>query len=225
MNQNDKKTLMDIIKSKIDGGWNFNDIQEFVIMQQDNDMFLEIKNEIENYFQVKQDINDKNKKYWMLICNPSDWEDDDDYNTYHVNETLKNLHNKEDGEWWKINDKTNMELKMKVGHRGIIKISNDTRNENFREDNDGNIVPLLDAGIYGIFEITNDHEGDYVYKFDNGYWYIHITMINNYFDKNINISSTKSKELIGETIYKSQSSRELDEVLFNRVIKYINDKS
>ena len=212
--------LIEMLKRKFVNGENLEDIREFVLKHQDETVYKELEEELINYYNELLRIKEKNKKYWMLVANPMHWEDDDGC-VFHINATLKNLHKKEDGEWWKINDKTNMERKMKVGELGIIKISNDTRNEDFRTTDDNDIVPLLEAGIYGVFEIVNDNEGDFVYKFDNGYWYIHIKMIDNYFDKDTNISSEKSRELIGETIYNSQSSRELDKVLFNKVVGYI----
>jgi hypothetical protein len=216
------KDLLEMLKRKIFNGEELSTIKKFVLLNQNEKIYLEIEEELKQYFEEKSKSNEKNKKYWMLVCNPMHWGDEE--GEFKVNELLKNLHKQEDGEWWKINDKTNMELKMKIGHRGIIKVSEDTRNDDLRTDNNDEIVPLLDAGLYGIFEVTNDHEGDFVFKFDNGYWYIHIKMIDNYFDNGLNISKEKSRELIGETIYNSQSSRKLDKVLFDKVIDFIDNK-
>ncbi len=221
MNPSDMITLLQITKSKIDKGATFEDIEKFIVDIHGNEIMSQVESDINEYLNLKNKSREKNKKFWMLVCNPMYWGDEE--GEFKVNELLKNLHKQEDGEWWKINDKTNMELKMKIGHKGIIKVSEDTRNDNYRTDNDGEIVSLLDSGIYGVFEITNDNECDSVYQFDNGDWYVHIKMIDNYFDYALNISKEKSRELIGETIYNSQSSRELDKVLFDRVANYSED--
>jgi hypothetical protein len=222
MNKNDLNTLLDIVKSKLDNGSTLEEIKKFIITTQNENVFSELKNDIENYIQSKQDIQNKIQKHWMLICNPATWGHED--GDFIVNELLKDLHNNEDGEWWKINDKTNMELKMKVGHKGIIKVSDDSRSQDLRTDEDDRIVPILESGIYGVFEIIEDFEGDFVVENEYGEHFVHIKMIDNYFDQGINISKEESRKLISESIYNSQSSRELDKNLFDRVIKYIEEK-
>ena len=91
----------------------------------------------------------------MLICNPKLWGDGSE--EFEANELLFDLDTHE--ELWKINANTNMERQMKIGHKGIIKVSEDSRSKESRTDNEGNIVPLLESGIYGLFEIVEHEDG------------------------------------------------------------------
>ncbi|MGB5793801.1 hypothetical protein [Poseidonibacter sp.] len=210
---------LQIIKSKIDDGLTHEEVESFSNNQYGADITAQLKPEIEEYFEQKEIYREKNKRYWMLICNPMQW--GDEAGEYIVNELLKNLHIKteDDYEWWKINKQSNMHKKMKIGEKGIIKVSEDTRNDDLRTSKDGKIVDKLDSGIYGIFEVVECYDNKCI---DESEYYVSIRMIENYFNDGINISKSKSNELIGETIYNSQSSRELNKVLFNKVLSYID---
>jgi len=56
---------LDISKSKIDKGLDFNGIKEFIISFHNEDIFLKLKNDIENY------INSKNKKLPNILLQPT----------------------------------------------------------------------------------------------------------------------------------------------------------
>lgn len=221
MKESELLVLIQITKSKIDKGDTLQDIEKFVINIHGQNVMDKIRIDVEEYIQIKKAIQEKNKKYWMLVSNPLLWGDED--SAFKVNEIFKNLHKQEDGEWWKINDNTNMELKMKIGERGIIKISDDHRDIESRTDKNGKIVPLLEAGIYGIFETipAYDDEKKCVQISDGLHW-VHIKLIDNFFDKGMNISKEKSIELLSENIYKSQSSREIEKFTYENIVKYID---
>ncbi len=73
MNQTDLNTLLNISKSKIDKGLNFNEIKEFILSFHNEDIFLKLKNDIENYF------NSKNKKLPNILLQPTGNATKDDF--------------------------------------------------------------------------------------------------------------------------------------------------
>ena len=218
MNSNDLKDLIEMLKRKIDKGSSIEDIKTLVYSNQSEEIYLQIKEELEEYIAYKTELLEKNKPYWMLICNPKLWGDGTE--EYEVNELLFNL-NEEEPEYWKINDKTSMELQMKKGHRGIIKVSEDSRSKALRTDENNNIVPLLEAGIYGIFEVIEDEDGDCTYQDDYGDSFVNIKVINNFYKEGMNISKEISRELIGETVYNSIPSRKINKEAFENVVNHI----
>ena len=209
--------LLQICKSKIDDGFSHEELISFIKSNENEILFSKIKEEIEDYIDKKMQNEQKNKLYWMLICNPLMWGDGSE--TYEVNELLYNL-NENNIEPWKINARTDMERQMKVGHKGIIKVSDDKRTEAERCDDEGEIVDKLDAGIYGIFEVVEDEDGDCTYETEDGYYLVNIKVIDNFYRKGINISKEKSRELLGVDVYNSIPSRKIDKNLFDRVVNY-----
>jgi len=149
-------TLIQIAKSKIDKGATLQEIEKFIIDIHGQDFMDKISTDVEDYLDLKNKSREKNQPYWMLICNPKLWGEGS--NEYEVNELLYDLDTHE--EFWKINTNTNMELQMKIGQKGIIKVSEDTRSKEARKDENGNLVPLLESGIYGLFEIVADETGN-----------------------------------------------------------------
>ena len=133
--------------------------------------FDAIKIDLENYYNKYG----RKKKYWMLICNPKLWGDDTE--EFEVNELLYNL-NKHNIESWKINARNSMDIAMKAGDLGIIKVSEDNRNKALRMDDDGHIVEKLEAGIYAVFEIVKDEDGEVTWESTNGNFYVNIKTIN-----------------------------------------------
>ena len=154
----------------------------------------------------------------MLICNPKLWGDGTD--EYEVNELLFELDTHE--ELWKINANTSMHLQMKIGQKGIIKVSEDTRSKEARKDKNKEIVPLLDSGIYGLFEIVAYEEKNPIHK-KYGEYLVNIKMFDNFYKDGINISKEKSRELLGDNTYNSISSRKIDKKLYENVVNYIKE--
>jgi len=216
MNPSDMITLLQIAKSRIDKGATIEEIEKFIISVHGQEIMDKIKTDVEEYLSLKNKNREKNQPYWMLICNPKLWGDGTD--EYEVNDLLHDLDTHE--ELWKINANTNMELQMKIGHKGIIKVSEDSRSKEARTDMDGNVVPLLESGIYGLFEIVEHEDGSPIDKYFDEFS-VNIQMFDNFYKDGINISKEKSRELIGESVYNSIPSRKIDKLLYDNVVKYI----
>lgn len=216
MNPSDMITLQQIAKSRIDKGATIEEIEKFIISVHSQEIMDKIKTDVEEYLSLKNKNREKNQPYWMLICNPKLWGEGTD--EYEVNELLHDLDTHE--ELWKINAKTNMELQMKIGHKGIIKVSEDSRSKEARRNMDGNVVPLLESGIYGLFEIVEHEDGSPIDEYFDEFS-VNIQMFDNFYKDGINISKEKSRELIGESVYNSIPSRKIDKVLYDNVVKYI----
>jgi hypothetical protein len=217
MNQNDLNAILSICKKRIDIDENYDDLKAMHGV----DVFTQIEAELQSYIEKKNARYEANKPYWMLISNPSMWGDATD--KYEVNQLLFNLNN-ETIQAWKINHHTSMERQMKTGELGIIKVSDDKRTKAERTNDDGEILPLLDSGIYGIFEVVEDEDGDCTYLAENGDWYVNIHVIDNFYAKGKNISKEISKELLGDNVYNSIPSTKIDKKLFNNVVNYIENK-
>ena len=198
------------------------------------DNFNDLKNEImknTNYKNISQNTIDEiekfyNKyqrkpKYWMLISNPAKWDDGD--NQHEVNNNLLSL-DENSIEFWKINDRTDMELAMKAGDLGIIKVSEDTRSIKNRTDKNGEIVPILNSGIYAIFEVIKDEDGDITFENEDGNWFVNIKVIDNLFAKDKIIDKDTSMKLLGENLYKSVPSTRITKEVFDKVLDYIEKR-
>lgn len=220
MTQDDKNEILAICKRRMDKGEVFDSIKSFVI-KRDEELFNELEDELLEYSNKRNERLESNKPYWMLICNPSKWYEETE--AYEVNELLYNL-DETTIEPWKINFRTSMNRQMKKGHRGIIKVSEDTRSEIDRMDPNGETVPRLQSGIYGIFEVVEDEDGDCTYETENGEWFVNIKVMENYFREGVTIPKNTSIELLGENVYKSQTSTKIDRVLFEKVADYISMK-
>ena len=85
---------------------------------------------------------------------------------------------------------------------------------------DGNLVPLLESGIYGLFEIVEHEDGSPIDEYDDEFS-VNIQMFDNYYKSNVNIPKEKSRELLGENVYNSIPSRKIDKSLYENVVKYI----
>lgn len=216
MNPSDMITLLQIAKSKIDKGATFEEIEKFIKDIHGQETMDKIKTDVEDYLSLKNKNREKNQPCWMLICNPKLWGDGS--NEFEANELLHDLDTHE--ELWKINANTNMELQMKIGHKGIIKVSEDSRSKEARTDMDGNLVPLLESGIYGLFEIVEHEDGSPIDKYDDEFS-VNIQMFDNFYKANLNIPKDKSRELLGENVYNSIPSRKIDKSLYENVVKYI----
>lgn len=218
MNPSDMITLVQIAKSKIDKGATFKDIEKFITDLHDQNVMDKIRTDIEEYINLKNEYREKNQSYWMLICNPRLWGEGTD--EFEVNELLYNLDTHE--ELWKINVNTSMHLQMKIGQKGIIKVSEDTRSKEMRTDENGDLVPLLESGIYGLFEIVDyENSGSPIDEYYDEYM-VNIQMFDNFYKEGVNIPKEIAKELLGENIYNSIPSRKIDKAIYENVVNYIN---
>jgi|GEM_PF-3682940 len=165
---------------------------------------------IEKYYKKYK----RKPKYWMLISNPEKW--GDGTQEYEVNDLLFNL--KKDS--WKVNSQIEMHLKMREGDLGIIKASEDRRSQKQRINHKGETVKVLTPGIYAIFQIVKDSDGDVVRKSNDGEWFVNIKIIENFFAKNNIIPKEEAIELLGKSIYENQGNREIDKELYDKIVAY-----
>ncbi len=114
-----------------------------------------------------------------------------------------------------------MHLQMKIGQKGIIKVSEDTRSKEARKDENGDLVPLLESGIYGLFEIVEHENGSPIDEYQDEYM-VNIKMFDNFYKEDVNIPKEIAKELLGENIYNSIPSRKIDKSIYENVVKYID---
>lgn len=219
MNPSDMITLLQITKSKIDKGATFKEVEKFIVTVHGKDIMSQLKADIDDYINLKDKNREKNQPYWMLICNPKLWGDGSE--EFEANELLYDLDTHE--ELWKINANTNMELQMKIGQKGIIKVSEDSRSKEARTDYEGNIVPILESGIYGLFEIVEYETGSCIDEY-YGDFAVNIQMFDNFYKDGINIPKEKSRELLGENVYNSIPSRKIDKNLYDNVVDYIKNR-
>jgi len=212
----DLKKLIEICKKKIDKKedvFNFLDEHDFSAKLSEKD-FNKLKNKIKKYSNVKKEQLEKNKKYWMLISNPLKWGDGEE--PFRVNQLLYDL----DEVSWTINKNTDITHQMKKGHKGIIKVSKDKRNIDERSDNEGNIVEKLLSGIYGIFEVIEDEDGDCTYELDNGEWRVNIKMINNFYRDGQIVDKDKAIKYLGNDVFFSIPSREISKKSYLEIIDF-----
>ena len=215
MNQQQKDQLK-MYSNSIHKYDTFEDLKQYILNKKNGiEIFEAIEIDLENYFNKYG----RKTKYWMLISNPKLWGDTEEFK---VNELLYNL-NDNNIEPWKINDKTSMDKAMRVGDLGIIKVSDDKRIKSSRLDDNGEEVPLLEAGIYAIFEVVKDEDEDTTWESEYGKFYVNIKVINNLFANGKNISKENSIKLLGENLYKSIPSTKIDKSIFDKVISYIDN--
>jgi hypothetical protein len=215
MNNVDLEKVLKICKSKID-----NKEDAFAYLERNfSDSLLDkemnqLENDINQYLFFKEELSGKNKKYWMLICNPLDWGEGE--KPFKVNKLLYEL----DKESWTINKNTDITHKMKKGHKGIIKVSKDNRIEDERCDDEGNIVEKLISGIYGTFEVVEDEDGDCTYEVENGEWFVNIKMINNFYKEDKIIDKEDAIRYLGKDIFFSRPSRDILEKSYVEIIDF-----
>lgn len=218
MSNEDLKLLLQIAKSKIDKGETFDDVKTFIVSSQSNEIYGQIEDEIIEHIKRKEILKEKNKSYWMLISNPSKWGDEPEYM---FNDTIFNLDENNIIEW-SINKNTDISFQMKEGELGIIKVGEDNRTITQRTDNNGDVVQLLEAGIYAIFQIVKDDEGYVTFEDENGDYRVNIKVIDNFYNRGKRISKGKSIEILGETKFKSMSSTKIDKKEFEIIANLVN---
>jgi hypothetical protein len=215
MNQQQKDQLR-MYSNSIHKYDTFEDLEQYILNRENGiETFEAIKIDLEDYYNTYG----RKTKYWMLISNPRLWGDTEEFE---VNELLYNL-NDNNIQYWKINDRTSMDKAMRVGDLGIIKVSDDKRTKSSRLDDNGEEVPLLEAGIYAIFEVVKDKDEDTTWESEYGNFYVNIKVINNLFANGKNISKENSIKLLGENLYKSIPSTKIDKSIFDKVISYIDN--
>jgi len=209
--------ILEICKHKLDNKVKIEEVKKFVIEKHSEDVWQEIHKDVSEYNNVQKRIREKNKRYWMLISNPSAWYDEK--GDFIVNKRLYEL-DENKIQHWKIDGTKDITEQMKEGEKGILKVSDDKRTEDERADEEGNIVDKLNAGIYGIFTIVKDEDGDCIYEDEDGYWFVNIKVINNFYSKGKMILKNDAIELLGNKVYSRMGSGEIDENIYERILEY-----
>ncbi|QOG11795.1 McrB family protein [Arcobacter sp. FWKO B] len=159
-------------------------------------------------------MNEKN--YWLLLCNPDEWFGSQVLENAKVNDLLFNL----DIEDWRVRESHFKDIKL--GDFGIIKVGEDKRSNKRRTLADGQIAEKLDAGIYAIFEVIENKNGQILF-YDNDETRINIKIINNLFQKNAIIKKDTAQQIL-QGYYKQQSSVKMDSKIFQKVLDYIEKR-
>jgi hypothetical protein len=149
--------------------------------------------------------------YWILVASPDKWFCDNCEKNANVNDVLLNLTTQQ----WRVRE--DYFQNAGIGDKCIIKISQDTRSLKSRTLENGEIVDILESGIYGLAEIIEE-----VY-FDN-YEQCHrvvIQITKNLFQANEIIVRGKAEKILGNDFI-AQGSKKIEEKKYYDIIGLIN---
>ncbi len=214
---NKAQDILEICKRKLENGKTIKEVKKFVVGLHGEAIWQEIYKNISDYNNVQKRIRKKNQRFWMLISSPSAWHDE--RGDYIVNKRLRKLNNSKI-QSWRIDGSKDITEQMREGEMGIIKVSDDKRSKEERIDDKGGVVDKLHAGIYGIFKIVRNEDGDVVYETDDGYWRVNIKVIDNFYNKGKIIPKEEAIGLLGKNVYKRMGSGEIDKSIYERVLEY-----
>ncbi len=151
--------------------------------------------------------------YWIVIASPDKWFCESCEKNAKVNEVLLNLENQS----WRVRQDYFQDAKM--GDKVVIKISQDKRSIERRTLDNGEVVDVLQSGIYAIGEIAQElyfDEEDNCHRVD-------VKITNNLFKDNHIIDAQMAEKILGSD-FTSQSSKPIDEDKFYKVFSYIEDE-
>ncbi len=147
--------------------------------------------------------------YWLVIASPDKWFCGKCRENAKVNDELLNLNIQS----WRV--KESYFRNAKIGDKCIIKIGNDTRSIERRTLKNGEVVDLLESGIYAVAEIFKP-----LYIDEEGIDRIQIKVTKNLFKDNILINREMAEKVLGRD-YRSLSSKKLDKEKYNKVLSLI----
>jgi len=147
--------------------------------------------------------------YWLVIGSPDKWFCEICSENANVNATLMNL----DTQSWRV--KESYFRNAKIGDKCIVKIGNDTRSIERRTLENGEVVDLLESGIYATAEIYKS-----LYTDENGITRIQIKIVKNLFKKNIIIDREMSEKVLGSD-YTSMSSKRIEKEKYDKILSLI----
>lgn len=149
--------------------------------------------------------------YWILVASPDKWFCDSCEQNANVNNILLNLTTQQ----WRVRE--DYFQNAKIGDKCIIKISQDTRSQKNRTLENGEVVEILESGIYGLAEIIEEL---YYYDEDQCH-YIEIQITKNLFQSNEIIDRNMAEEILGND-FVSQSSKKIEEKKYYDIVERIN---
>ncbi len=147
--------------------------------------------------------------YWLIIGAPDKWFCDKCIDNALVNNTLKEL----DIQSWSVRESYFRDAK--IGDECIVKIGNDTRSIERRTLENGEVVDILESGIYAIAEITES-----LYSDENDTTRIKIKITKNLFKENIIINREMSEKVLGND-YTSMSSKRIEKEKYAKILSLI----
>lgn len=149
--------------------------------------------------------------YWILIAAPDKWYCENCNENARVNQTLLNL----DTQSWRVRE--DFFQNAEIGDKCIIKISKDARSIERRTLEDGEVVDVLESGIYGLAEIVEKlyyDEQEQCYR-------ITIRVTKNLFLKNEIIKQEMAEKILGNDFI-SQSSKKIEEKKYLSILSIID---
>jgi len=148
--------------------------------------------------------------YWILVASPDKWFCESCGENSKVNETLLNLENQP----WRVREDYFQDAK--VGDKCVVKISQDKRSIERRTLENGEVIDLLQSGIYAIGEIAQElyfDEKDSCHRVD-------VKITNNLFKDNQVIDAAMAEKILGNDFI-SQSSKRIDEDKYRHILSII----
>ncbi|MFZ2967551.1 MAG: DUF262 domain-containing protein [Sulfuricurvum sp.] len=148
--------------------------------------------------------------YWILIAAPDKWFCESCDTNANVNEILLTL----DEQPWKVRQDYFQDAK--IGDKVVIKISQDKRSIERRTLNNGEVVDVLQSGLYAIGEISKElyfDEEDNCHRVD-------VKIINNLFKDNQIVDAEMAEKILGSDFI-SQSSKKIDEKKYAHLLSIV----
>ena len=147
--------------------------------------------------------------YWLLLASPDKWFCDKCNENANVNETLKNLEKQS----WKV--RKDYFKDAKIGDCCIIKISKDNRSIERTILQNGNVIDLLDSGIYALGKISKE-----LYLDDDNEYRIEIEITRNLFKEDKIINSEISEKILGGDFF-VQGSKKIEKEKYDKFLAYL----
>lgn len=149
--------------------------------------------------------------YWILVASPDKWFCDSCELNANVNDILLNLTTQK----WRVRE--DYFQNARVSDKCIIKISQDTRAQKNRTLENGEIVDVLEPGIYGLAEIIEELYFDDYEQCHR----IEIQCTKNLFQLKEIIDRSTAEKILGND-FVSQSSKKIEEKKYYDIVDYIN---
>jgi hypothetical protein len=147
--------------------------------------------------------------YWLLLCSPDKWFGDKSFDNVKVNNMLLTL----DEQRWGVQEKYFRDVK--IGDKCILKVGEDKRSSKRRKLENGDLVDILESGIYAIGTIIKE-----LYLEDEAYR-IKFKCEYNFFLKNKIIKREDAEKILGND-YLSMSSKRISEIKYQEVLDLID---
>jgi hypothetical protein len=149
--------------------------------------------------------------YWIMVASPDKWFCENCHENANVNDTLLNLTIQS----WKVRE--DYFQNAQIGDKCIIKISKDTRSIERRTLDNGEVVDVLESGIYGLADIVKE-----LYFDDESQCHrVTIQMTKNLFRSNEIIAQDMAEKILGNDFI-SQSSKKIEEKKYQGVLSIID---